>query len=40
MNQKNNEYNVLVNQFNDLNNNRNKEVSIINEINRSNYIKN
>jgi hypothetical protein len=40
MNQKNNEYNLLVNQFNDLNNNRNKEVSIINEINRSNYIKN
>jgi hypothetical protein len=40
VNQKNNEYNVLVNQFNNLNNDRNRDVSIINEINRSNYIKN
>jgi hypothetical protein len=40
LNQKNIEYNKLVERFNNNNNTRNNNIQLLNEINRNNYIKN
>ena len=40
INQKNTEYNKLVERFNKNNNTRNNNIQLLNEINRNNYIKN